>query len=87
MHLGIQKKDKTSNSNHMNIFVIQEKKLIAPGTSLFYKKLALVARHREKRKNILVNIEENGKSQGFVYVSRHLKKNGNEKSSFATRAR
>ena len=71
----------------MSIFVIQEKKLIAPGTSLFQKNLALVACHREKRKNILVNIEENRKSQGFVYVSRHLKKSGNEKSSLATRVR
>ena len=35
MHLGIQEKDKTSNRNNMSIFVIQEKKLIAPGTSLF----------------------------------------------------
>ena len=53
MHLGIQEKDKTSNRNNMSIFVIQEKKLIAPGTSLFQKNLALVACHREKAKKYI----------------------------------
>ena len=68
----------------MSIFVTQEKKLVH---LCFKKKLALVARQREKHKNILVNIEENRKRfQGLVYVSRQLKKNGNEKSSFPARA-